>query len=188
LADEGKKTPVLNGEAAANHDSGADEENTRQTPQKPSAEENKAQEYLALLQRTQADFQNYMRNAEKERQRLREVSSDDMILAIIEINENIEAAQKTIKATNENKRTVDGINAVLRQIQKILLEKGVQRIPSVGSAFDASLHESLEGVESKEKPENTIIEEVQSGYTVNGRLLRPAKVIVTKKQEVDANA
>ncbi|MCX6694812.1 MAG: nucleotide exchange factor GrpE [Candidatus Altiarchaeota archaeon] len=146
--------------------------------------EKELEESIKLLQRTQADFQNYMKHSEKERHGLAESSCDDMIINTIEVYENMEAAVNSIPQTEECKKTLNGLNAVMRKMRKMLGDKGVLKIDSVGAKFDSSRHEAVESVERDDKPDHTIIEEIQSGYTIKNRLLRPAKVIVSIRKEV----
>jgi len=161
------------------------EERIRDLESKVSAKEQEVNDYLNLLQRTQADFQNYMKQSVKERQKLVESACDGLILELIEVEGNIEAALKSMPTADENKSTV-GLQGVLRQIQKVLDDRGVRRIGSVGLPFDHGMHDAVGVVKAVDKQEDTIVEEVQSGFMIRGRLLRPAKVVVSKK-EVEEN-
>jgi len=160
----------------------ASEERARELELALSKKEDELKENVSLLQRTHADFQNYMKHAEKERNRHAEKAVDDLLLAVIEVHENLGRAIEAMQATEAHHKTRGGISAVARQLAKLLEERGVRRVESIGSAFNPGCHEAVEALESSGKPENTVIEEVQSGYTVNNRLLRPAKVIVAKKK------
>jgi len=164
------------------------EETIKKLSENLSLKENEIKEHVNLIQRIQADFQNYMKQAEKERRKAIESSCDNLLLQIADICENLEKAVNSIPPASDNKKTIKGLTAVLRQAQKIAEDNGVKKIKTTGAHFDASKHEVVETIESHEKPENTIAEEIQSGYTIKDRLIRPAKVIVTKKKEVGENA
>ena len=150
-----------------------------------SKKEDELRENVALLQRTHADFQNYMKQVEKEGRGKGNALCNDLLVGLIDVEESLETAVKSVPKNDGNKRTVDGLNGLLKHIRKLLDERGVRKISSVGSLLDPKLHEAIEAVESEGKPEGMILEEIQSGYTINDTILRPAKVVVAKNKEVD---
>ena len=149
--------------------------------EKLSSVENEVKEHVTLLQRLQADFQNYMKQAEKERKRSGEKAREELVLKFINVCENMENAIKALPRDTDRK-TAEGLKAVERQMKKVFGEEGVVKIKSVGEVFDPSRHDAAGTVDSKDKPEGTIIEEVLSGYTMNNNVLRHAKVIVSRKE------
>jgi len=138
-------------------------------------------EYLAGWQRARADFLNYKK---EELERLGEMvkyAGETLILKILPILDNFEIAEKKLPEDLKNNENVKGILQIKNQILNFLKEQGVEEIKSVGERFDPNFHEVVEEVEMKDKEPGTIVEEIQKGYKINGRLLRPAKVKVAKK-------
>jgi molecular chaperone GrpE len=147
-----------------------------------SKKEVELKENVSLMQRLQADFQNYMKHSEKERQKHAEKACDELLLEVVSVCENMELALRSIPQTDGNTKTIKGLNAVLRQTQKLLHDRGVRRIESLGACFDPAKHEAVDAIEEEGMPENSVVGEIQSGYLVRDRLLRPAKVIVARKK------
>jgi len=137
-------------------------------------------EYLAGWQRARADFLNYKK---EELERLGEMvkyAGESLILKILPILDNFEIAEKKLPENLKNDENVKGILQIKNQILNFLKEQGVEEIKSVGERFDPNFHEVVEEVEAKDKEPGTIVEEIQKGYKINDRLLRPAKVKVSK--------
>lgn len=127
-------------------------------------------EYLAGWQRARADFLNYKK---EEMERVGDVlkyACEGLILKMLPLLDNFEIALKSVPE--------EGFSQVKKQFQDFLKEQGVEEIKSVGEKFDPNLHEVVEEAEGKES--GIVLEEIQKGYTINGRLLRPAKVKVAK--------
>jgi molecular chaperone GrpE len=137
-------------------------------------------EYLAGWQRARADFLNYKK---EELERLGEMvkyAGENLILKILPILDNFEIAEKKLPENLKNDENVKGILQIKNQILNFLKEQGVEEIKSIGERFDPNFHEVVEEVEAKDKEPGTIVEEIQKGYKINDRLLRPAKVKVSK--------
>jgi len=155
----------------------------------PSIEEIKKQlnecqklkdEYLAGWQRARADLLNYKKGELERVGELIKYADVGIILRILPILDNFEIAENELLENLKNDENVKGILQIKNQIQEFLKNQGVEEIKSVGERFDANLHEAVEEIETSDKQQGTIIEEIQKGYKINGRLLRPAKVKVTK--------
>jgi molecular chaperone GrpE len=135
---------------------------------------------MAGWQRARADFLNYKK---EELERLGEMvkyAGENLILKILPILDNFEIAEKKLPENLKNDENVKGILQIKNQILNFLKEQGVEEIKSVGERFDPNFHEVVEEVEAKDKEPGTIVEEIQKGYKINDRLLRPAKVKVSK--------
>jgi len=155
----------------------------------PSIEEIKKQlnecqklkdEYLAGWQRARADLLNYKKGELERVGELIKYADVGIILRILPILDNFEIAENELLENLKNDENVKGILQIKNQIQEFLKNQGVEEIKSVGERIDANLHEAVEEIETSDKQQGTIIEEIQKGYKINGRLLRPAKVKVTK--------
>ena len=152
-------------------------------------------EYLAGWQRARADFINYKKEEMERIEQFLKYGEEEFILKILPILDNFNIAARQNFTENLNGQEKEKIDKVIQgflqiknQFQDFLKEQGIEEIKSVGEKFDPNLHEAAERVESKDSSPTSlpqgesgiIVEEIQKGYTINGRLLRPAKVKVTK--------
>ncbi|PIS07691.1 nucleotide exchange factor GrpE [Candidatus Berkelbacteria bacterium CG10_big_fil_rev_8_21_14_0_10_43_13] len=144
--------------------------------------EQKIAELTAGWQRTQADFTNFRRATELDRQKLAEITKADVLLEILPVLDNFQLAAKHIPVEIENDNWVSGIKQIEKQLESILTSVGLEKIPTIGNQFDHNLHEAIESI-SSEKPESEIVEEIQSGYKLNSNVIRPAKVKVSAGSE-----
>jgi len=129
-------------------------------------------EYLEQLQRLQAEFDNFRKRTEKERQEIFKNANEDLIVKLLGILDNFELALKHV----DDK----GINMIYSELYSILEDEGLKKIKAEGK-FDPRIHETLI-LEEGEKNE-MIIEEFQKGYTLNDKVIRPSKVKITKIAE-----
>ncbi len=142
--------------------------------------EKKAAEYLAGWQRERADFLNYKK---EEMERIGELigySREEMILRILPILDNFDVIEKKLPENLKNDNNVKGVLQIKKQLLDFLKANGVEEIKSVGEKIDLNFHEAVEQVENEDKKSGEILEEIQKGYKINGRLLRPAKVKIIK--------
>lgn len=146
---------------------------------KEKALEAKISELENGWKRTQADFLNFKRKAEEDRIALMKGASANIISDLLPVLDNFSLAAKHIPENLKDDNWVSGIRVIEKQFESILNENGLEKIGSLGKSFDHNIHEALESVES-DQPEGTIVEEMLPGYLLNGELLRPAKVKVSK--------
>lgn len=142
--------------------------------------DNLIKEYTDLLKRLQADLENVRKSADREREEYIKYANEKLILNLLDVYENLEKAVKTSKELGSEFVIVDGIQMVYKQLHTLLAKEGLVQIPTVGERFDPFKHEAVlterrEGVE-----EGIILEELQRGYMLNDRVIRPAKVKVSK--------
>lgn len=138
-------------------------------------ERKKAEAYLANWQRAAADFQNYKRRVEQERDEVARLANAALIINILPILDDLERALLSVDTHLAGLTWVDGIRLIYRKFQAVLEAAGVSEIKTEGQDFDPRVHEAVmygEGEEGK------IVSEVQRGYTLDGRVLRPAMVVV----------
>ena len=138
-------------------------------------------EYLAGWQRARADFLNYKKEEIERMQTLIEYANEEMILRILPLLDNMELAEKHL--SNDMKKDneyVKGLLQIKAQFSDFLKSQGVEPIEALGKKFDPALHEVVEEIEVKDKEPGTVAEEVQKGYMLNKRLLRPTKVKIAK--------
>lgn len=125
--------------------------------------------------RTLADFDNYRKRVERERDEERKYATQEVLREIVGIVDNLERAS-TAEGNLEDLR--QGVEMIWRQLEDVLRRSGVAKVAAVGEAFDPSVHEAVSRVEQSEVTEPTVIEEFQAGYVVHDRLLRPSIVRV----------
>ncbi len=139
----------------------------------------KADEYLDGWQRSKADFTNYKKRQVDLMSDFKKYSQTEFILEILPVLDSFNQALKYIPEEEKKSNWVMGMLGIKMQFDKFLQEHGVEEIKSIGEKFDPNLHEGI-GVEESDEKSNTIIEEVQKGYTLNNRVIRAAKVKIAK--------
>ena len=126
-----------------------------------------------------AEFDNYKRRTQKERSDLLKYEGQSLAKSLLpildDLNRTLEIDEKT-----ESNAIMKGINLIVAKLDKILVDLGIEAFDSIGEKFDPDRHEALMSEKSKEK-ENVIIKEFEKGYVYNDKILRHAKVVVSKK-------
>lgn len=145
-----------------------------------SKTEAEAAEYLDLVRRTQAEMDNYRKRMIKEQAQIVENAAQSVLTQLLPVIDNLERAIVAAKTANESGSLLGGVELVLSQILSILEKQSVEIINPAGEQFDPEMHEAVMQMESKAHAENTVVEVVQKGYILKGRLLRPAMVVVAK--------
>jgi molecular chaperone GrpE len=129
------------------------------------------------LARAQAEFDNARRRAAKEQQEFRDFAATDAIKTLLPVLDSFERALQ-VKSGSGDFRS--GVELIYKQLQDALAKLGVQTIAAKGEPFDPRYHEAIEMVETSDAPDGEVIEELQRGYKMKERLLRPAMVKVAK--------
>lgn len=137
------------------------------------------QELQELLQRRQAEFENFRRRVEREKTEVFEYASMDAVKSLLPIIDDFERALKTETGDREYAR---GMELIYNRLAEVLKKLGLEPISTQDSLFDPHLHHAVEMVETDEHPDHTILDEYQRGYYFKGRLLRPAMVKVAVKR------
>lgn len=137
-------------------------------------------EYLAGWQRARADFLNYKKDEMERIGEFFKYANEELILKILPILDNIYIAENTIPPDLKNNQWIGGILQIKTQMLDFLKNQGVEEIKSAGKKFDPNFHEVLEESGSKDGESGAVVEEIQKGYILNGKILRPAKVKVAK--------
>ena len=149
-------------------------------------EKKKAEEYLANWQRAQADFINYKRRTEQERQDFNSFANANLLCGILPVLDDLERALNAIPEEFSGDDWVEGVRLVERKFKTVLEGQGVKPICALNEPFDPKLHEALR---QEKGQEGIVIAELQKGYTLHDKLLRPARVVVgtgeveTKEEE-----
>ena len=138
------------------------------------------EEYLAGWQRARADLLNYKKEEMARIGEILKYADVGLILKILPILDNFEISENKIPENLKNDENVKGLLQIKTQIHDFLKNQGLEEIKSLGEKFDPNLHEIVEEIEDKDKEPGIVIEEIQKGYRINGRLLRPARVKISK--------
>ena len=130
------------------------------------------------LARLQAEFENARKRSAREQQDFRDYALADAIKALLPTLDSFERALQTSAAEKSEFR--GGIELIYKQLQDALLKLGLRAIPAKGEPFDPHLHEAIEMVDSSDAADHQILEELQRGYKLKDRLLRPSMVKVAR--------
>jgi len=140
----------------------------------------KAEEYLAGWQRAQADFINYKRRTEQEKEEISQFANSILMLNLLPILDDVERALTSIPPRLAKLSWVDGIRLIERKLRASLEAQGLSQIKALGEPFDPNLHEAARLGKGKE---GIVIEEIQKGYKLRDRVIRPSKVVVGNGEE-----
>ena len=140
----------------------------------------KAEGYLANWQRAQADFINYKRRSEQEREETIRFANATLMLSLFPIFDDLERALAAIPPRLTKNSWVDGIRLIERKLRASLESQGLSEIKSLGELFDPHLHEA---VRQDKGTDGMVIKEMQQGYKFRDRVIRPAKVVVGNGEE-----
>lgn len=136
------------------------------------------QDYESTLKRLQADFENYIKRSQKEKEDFAKFASSKVLRKLLCIIDDFERTIILLEKTN-NPEIKQGIEMVHKQFHKILEEEGVKKMCAKGNQFDPYCHEIIDMMEHETK-EGTVVEEIQKGYNLHDKVLRTAKVRVSK--------
>src|SRR5438128_9610914 len=131
-----------------------------------------------LALRSQADFENYKKRAAREKEEAVKYANSALLERLVTIIDNFELGLEAAKGEGDQSPIYSGMTLVLKQLNDLLSENGLQPIEAEGKKFDPNLHEAI-AHEPSEFPEETVIRQTRRGYRFKDRLLRPARVIVS---------
>ena len=159
-----------------------------EVPERKEAEwvaeiESKNREIQSLrdrLLRLQAEFENFKKRTAKERMELVKFANEGLLLEIIPVLDSLDRAIESAKGNSNMENLLEGLELVRRLLSVLLERAGVKEIASHGQPFDPELHEAIMVEASGTHPDNTVVEEIQRGYLLHNRVLRPAMVKVAK--------
>ena len=147
--------------------------------------EEKDEEIIELkshIQRLQADFDNFRKQNDKQKQDLIRYANEGLIVKFIDVYEDMERALEN--STNEEEIR-EGLELIYSKMKNTLEKEGVEEIPAVGEKFDPFKHEALLTVDSPEHENNEIVDELLKGYTLKDKVIKYSKVRVCKKAKKD---
>jgi len=156
------------------------EENIEALKKALTKEREKAEGYLANWQRAQADFINYKRRSEQEQGEISKFANTSLMFNLLPILDDLERAFTSIPPNLARLTWVDGIRLIERKLQTSLEVQGLSPIKALGEPFDPKFHEAAMHGKGKE---GIVVEELQKGYKLNDRVIRPSMVVVGNGEE-----
>jgi molecular chaperone GrpE len=139
-----------------------------------------AEQYLDKLLRLQAETENIKKRLAKEKEEFVKFANTGLISEFIGILDDFKRAIDSAEKNHDTKLLLEGVKMIIKHLQEVLKNQGLSTIDETGVAFDHDKHEAVGQVESDEYQENTVVEVLRSGYMINGRVIRPAMVKVSK--------
>jgi molecular chaperone GrpE len=133
------------------------------------------------LARLQAEFENARKRSAREQQDFRDYALADAFRTLLPVMDSFERALQV--GAGEKSEIRNGVELIYKQLQDAFTKMGLQQIPAKGEIFDPHLHEAIEMVETRDFPDHQVIEELQRGYKIKDRLLRPAMVRVAQNSK-----
>ena len=162
----------------------AEEEDVEALKQALVEEKQKAEDYLANWQRAQADFINYKRRSEQAKEETSQYAKAALVLNLLPVFDDLERAFTSIPPRLANLTWVEGISLIERKFRTSLEAQGLSPIEAVGEPFNPHLHEAIRQDKGEE---GIVIEEVEKGYKLHDRVIRPSKVVVGNGEVEDRN-
>ncbi|MEQ1554804.1 MAG: nucleotide exchange factor GrpE [Ferruginibacter sp.] len=132
--------------------------------------------YLRLF----AEFDNYKRRTAKERMELFATAGKDMAIALLEVADDMDRAEKQISQSDDVLQVKEGVQLVFNKLRSTLLQKGITPMESIDTDFDVEKHEAVTEIPAGEEKTGKVVDELQKGYYMNEKLIRFAKVVVGK--------
>ncbi|TWN86739.1 Protein GrpE [Bacillus paralicheniformis] len=167
-------------QTAAEADAPAEDTQTEMLEKQLKELQERLEEKENKLLRVQADFENYKRRARLDLEAAEKYRSQRIISDLLPALDNFERARQIDPDNEQTKSLLQGMEMVHRQILEALKNEGVEQIPSVGEQFDPNMHQAVMQVEDEAYESNAVVEELQKGYKLKDRVIRPSMVKVNQ--------
>jgi molecular chaperone GrpE len=141
----------------------------------------KAAEYYDQLLRLKAEFENYRRRVEKEKQDLVKFGQEEVLLKMLPFIDNVDRALKAAREHDNHKTILEGLVMIEKEFKQFLKQEGVEPIKTHQEKLDPDLHHVVSQEERPGHEDDEILEEIQKGYSFKGKVIRPSLVKVAKK-------
>ena len=142
--------------------------------------EQEAKEAHDRFLRVSAEFENYKKRSAREMDEFRKFANESLLREMLTVVDNLERALNSSNNDNQaNSHIAEGVDMTLKEILKVFEKFNVKPIEALGKPFDPNFHQAAMRKETNERPENTILNELEKGYMIHDRLLRPAMVVVS---------
>lgn len=142
----------------------------------------KADECLDKMLRLQADYENRRKRQDREKVDFLRFANENLIVDLLNVMDDFERAIDSAKKSNDAGALLKGIEMIKEHFQATLEDHGLKKIDPEGRPFDPEKHEAIAHIEDDGHPENIVLEVMRKGYELNGKVLRPAVVKVSKKK------
>jgi molecular chaperone GrpE len=136
---------------------------------------------LSKLRYLMADFDNYRKQMEKQAAAKAESAKAELLLKFLNIRDDYHRALLVAKQAKSEPVVIEGLEGILKNIDSLLASEGVREIETVGTPFDPQVHDAIAHTARDDVEENTVTAEIRKGYVLNGRVLRPSMVEISKK-------
>ncbi len=130
--------------------------------------------------RTLADMENLRKRTQRDKEELAKYANESILREILPVIDNLERAVEHVEQAGNEEGLFEGVQMTLTQFSQLLDKFGVESVDAVGQPFDPAYHQAMGQLESAEQPVNTVVQQMQKGYQLNKRLLRPAFVMLAK--------
>ncbi len=134
--------------------------------------------------RTLADMENLRKRTQREKEDLAKFANENILREILPVIDNLERAVEHAEQSESKDGLFEGVQMTLTQFSQLLEKFGVRPVEAIGKPFDPAYHQAMGQLESDEYPPNTVVQQMQKGYQLNNRLLRPAFVMLAKAPSV----
>ena len=132
-----------------------------------------------LAMRSQADFENYKKRCAREKEEAIKYANTGLLEKLVSIVDHFELGLEAARGDGQKSPIYSGMSLVLKQLQDLLAENGLQPVEAVGQKFDPNLHEAIAHEPNSDVPEGAVIRQTRRGYRLKDRLLRPSTVVVS---------
>lgn len=139
--------------------------------------------YKDQMLRLKAEFENYRKRVDREKQEYHVWGKEDILIGLIKLLDVLEKAHLEASKTDNITSVIQGLELIHKEFDKFLKSEGIEVVPTLSRKFDPHMHEAIGYVECESGEDNNIVEEVQKGYRLNNRVIRPAWVKVSKIKE-----
>ncbi|WP_373865186.1 nucleotide exchange factor GrpE [Paenibacillus koleovorans] len=139
-----------------------------------------AEEHYQRYLRTQADFDNFRRRSRQEKEDFAKYASAKLLEQLLPVVDNFERALGTTRESRDFDALIKGVDMIFRQLDQVLVQEGLTPMNAVGQPFNPEFHQAIMQVESEEHEEGIVVEEIQKGYMLKDKVLRPAMVKVSQ--------
>lgn len=150
--------------------------------------EQQRDKYLEMLQRTQADYENYRKRMQREMESQRRYAALPLARDVLAVLDNLQRAVEAAEQTSDAATLIQGVALVVRQLGEALERHDIRPIEALGQVLDPNLHEAVGARPSAEHQPHAVLEELQRGYQLHDRVVRPSKVIVAQPPETGGDA
>ncbi|MBI4839588.1 MAG: nucleotide exchange factor GrpE [candidate division NC10 bacterium] len=174
------EAPAASGASEAAPQAEAPPESPEALREALAAKTQEAERLQGRLLRLHAEFENYKKRMVREKAEFLKFAHEGLILEFLPILDNLERALASARAEAGSTPLLEGLEMIARLFRSVLEKAGVKPMEALGQPFDPGYHQAVAQVESSDQDANLVVEEIQKGYLIEGRVLRPAMVKVSR--------